>query len=35
MIWTSLYLTSYKEKFDEEYKAKDPLIKEFIETFRK
>ena len=27
--------TSYKEKFDEEYKAKDPLIKEFIDTFRK
>lgn len=26
---------SYKEKFDEEYKKKDPLIKEFIETFRK
>ncbi|TQR19599.1 TRAP transporter substrate-binding protein [Psychrobacillus vulpis] len=26
---------SYMEKFDEEYKAKDPLIKEFIETFRK
>ena len=26
---------SYKEKFDTEYMAKDPLIKEFIETFRK
>ena len=26
---------SYKEEFDEAYKAKDPLIKEFIETFRK
>ena len=25
----------YKIKFDEEYKSKDPLIKEFIETFRK
>lgn len=25
----------YMEKFDEEYKAKDPLIKEFIDTFRK
>ncbi|KAA0966287.1 TRAP transporter substrate-binding protein [Sporosarcina sp. ANT_H38] len=25
----------YMEKFDEEYKIKDPLIKEFIETFRK
>jgi len=25
----------YKEKYDEQYKAKDPLIKEFIETFRK
>lgn len=25
---------SYKEKFDEEYKVKDPLIKEFIEKFR-
>ena len=25
----------YKEKFDKEYKAKDPLIEEFIETFRK
>ncbi|MCG7335844.1 TRAP transporter substrate-binding protein [Sporosarcina sp. ACRSM] len=27
--------TSYMEEFDETYKAKDPLIKEFIETFRK
>ena len=27
--------TSYMEKYDEEYKAKDPLIKEFIDTFRK
>lgn len=26
---------SYMEKYDEEYKAKDPLIKEFIDTFRK
>ena len=25
---------SYKEEFDENYKQKDPLIKEFIETFR-
>ncbi len=25
----------YMEKFDTEYKTKDPLIKEFIETFRK
>jgi len=25
----------YKEEFDEAYKAKDPLIKKFIETFRK
>lgn len=25
----------YKEKYDAEYKSKDPLIKEFIETFRK
>ena len=35
MIWTSLCLNLTQEKFDEEYKAKDPLIKEFIETFRK
>jgi len=27
--------TPYMEKYDEEYKAKDPLIKEFIDTFRK
>lgn len=27
--------TSYKEEFDETYKAKDPLIEKFIETFRK
>lgn len=26
---------SYMEKFDAEYKGKDPLIKEFIDTFRK
>ena len=25
----------YKEEYDELYKAKDPLIKKFIETFRK
>ena len=25
----------FKEEYDEQYKAKDPLIKEFIETFRK
>ena len=27
--------TSYMEEFDETYKEKDPLIKKFIETFRK